>query len=95
MSAAKSRGIEGRRRKAGSSVDVILLKDSRLAFEFDLVTKKQRNGRLQIFLSVDRKENGTNDTLGADVLNNRSPDRVGLIALPRNLSMFERMSQVQ
>ena len=53
-----------------------------------------KGSKLKLFLGIDRvrKQNGS---IGADVVNRRSPDRVGLKALPRDMSMHDRLTQVR
>lgn len=67
---AVATGLSGRpslKKKSRSNVDLILLKNSKYAFDLDVVTEQQRNGRLKLFLGIGRVRR--TGSIGADLVN--------------------------
>ena len=87
--------LPDRPRSQSSNVDFVLMKNSnKFAFDIDLITQKQDNGKLKVYLGIEkvRRQNGK---IGGDVVNRRSPDRVGLKKFENGATLDDRMTQIE
>ena len=85
-SAVTKNGKRNSIRKSRSNVDLVLMKNSKYAFDLEIMTQTQKNGRLKFFLGIDKVRKSKGGSI-SDIVNGSSPNKVSVKTMPRDMSM--------
>ena len=70
------------------------MKNSDYTFDFDMVSQKSNDGKLKLYLGID-KVRKQNNCLDSDSVNKQVPNKLGFKSFKKNQSFLERVSEVQ
>ena len=82
-------------------MNLIVVKSNELlnhSFDLDIVTKKSKDGKLKLFLGIDKvKKHDEGDEIASDTVNQRSPERIAAASVQSGhskLSMREKIDKI-